>query len=135
MKKLFNYFMVLALSLTVSCAALTSCGDDKDEPKEEVPGGGNSDNEVTDELSNTSWRGDVDGVSVTLIFRTGGRCGETALGETVNGTYQISGNTLKWDVYPSILRNSYGPRYTFKKTSSRLTLTDDYGTALTFTLI
>lgn len=127
MKKVF--FCFLTMVLAVGSLSLASCSDDDEPDKTEIPSG------ATDVLSNTSWQGKVDGIQVTLIFKTDGKASEKALGSTSNGTYTVSGNNLTWNVDESILRDSYGPRYKFTKSSNRLVLKNDLNEELTFTLL
>lgn len=112
--------------LAFSSLTLVSCGDDDDEPKGDDP------TEETDALSNTTWRGTVDDVTVTLSFKTNGKVSENALGDISDGTYSISGNKLTLDFDDSFLVNSYGSRYKFTQTSSKLVLENDMNDKLTF---
>lgn len=130
MKKILFY--CIAMVLATGSVTLTSCGNDEPE-KKDVPVAPTGDPDaITDVLSNTTWDGTVDGVKVTLSF-SAGQVAETALGDTSYGNYEVSGNSLTLDLDNSILRNSYGSKYTFTISGNRLVLTNNLGENLVFT--
>lgn len=88
--------------MMLSPVAFVSCGDDEPDNPEQTE----KPDTPTDVLSNTSWKGNVDGTNVTLHFKANGKASETAGGETSNGTYSVSGSTLRWQVDYSVLRNA-----------------------------
>lgn len=111
-----------------------------DVPSEAAPSGGSS--STTDALSGTHWKltkitgwaNDPDWYGERLYFQNNGRVTEYFTeGGSQTGTYSISGTTLKLDKIAFV--NNFGPKYTFTKTSSKLTLVADKGTNMetTFT--
>lgn len=112
-----------------------------DVPTQKAPTGGSSTG-TTDALTGTSWKltkmtgwaVDPDWYGERLSFQSNGRVTEYyAEGGSGSGTYSISGSTLTLNGIAMV--NYFGPKYSFSKTSSKLTLTADKGTNMETTFI
>lgn len=105
-----------------------------DVPTQAAPTGGGSSG-TTDALSGTSWKltrisgygNDPSWYGEVLSFKSNGKVTEYFVeGGNQTGTYSISGTTLTLNNIAMV--DYFGPKYSFSKTSTKLTLTADKGT-------